>query len=274
LKQSRHLDNHPDEFSATAGNPEPVLETVGLSKDFGGIRALIRIDLRVDREHIVSLIGPNGAGKTTFINVITGIYAPEEGSVRFNGKDITGLPAHEIAYHGVARTFQLGELFPSLSVLENAMMGCYTKSRAGILATGLRLPSARTEKRRIMEQALANLRLVGIEHRAREEVTSLPLGERKLLGIARALGLEPGLLFLDEPAAGLASHEIERLSELIHSLADTGIRLLIVEHNMPFVMGISERVTVLEEGMKIAEGLPEEIRYNEDVIKAYLGEEN
>lgn len=274
MHQAEHTDRYPERPSSESGNDAPVLEIHALSKEFGGIHALNRIDFRVEREHIVSVIGPNGAGKTTFINVITGIFAPEKGSVRYKGNEITGLPAHEIAEHGVARTFQLEELFPSLSVLENAMMGCYTKSRAGVLATGFSLPSARAEERQISERALENLRLVGLQHRAQEAITSLPLGERKLVGIARALGLDPSLLFLDEPAGGLASHEIERLTELVSSLAQRGIVLMIVEHNMPFVMRISERVTVLDAGRKIAEGMPEEVMNNKDVIRAYLGEED
>jgi len=244
-----------------------------LSKDFGGIQALTKVDFRLEDERIVSIIGPNGAGKTTFINVITGRYAPKEGSVRFQGRDITGLPAHVIATRGIARTFQLEELFPTLSALENAMMGCHTKSRAGVLATGFRLKSARREEKEVAEKALKNLGRVGLEHRAHESVANLPLGERKLVGIARALGLEPSLLFLDEPAGGLAAHEVDKLSELIYGLADRNIKVAIVEHNMPFVMKISDRVTVLDKGAKIAEGLPDDVRNNEDVIRSYLGED-
>ena len=219
------------------------------------------------------MIGPNGAGKTTFINVVTGIYAPDIGQVCFQGQDITGLPAYAIAYLGIGRTFQLEELFPSLTVLENAMVGCHTKSRCGMFSSGLRLPSAKTEEQRIREEAMENLKMIGLEHKASDSISSLPLGERKLVGIARALGIQPKLLMLDEPVGGLAAHEIEKLVKVIDILVNKGLTLFIVEHNMPFVMSVSERVIVLDGGRKIVEGPPHEVKTNERVIKAYLGEE-
>jgi len=253
---------------------KPLLVVDRITKRFGGIMALHDVSFSLEQGSIVSMIGPNGAGKTTLINVVTGVYAPEAGTVSFQSKDITGLRPHSIAYLGLGRTFQLEELFPSLTVLENVMVGSHTRSRRGMFSSGLKLPSARVEEGVIRGQAMANLRMIGLEQRAAEAISNLPLGERKLVGIARALGLQPDLLMLDEPVGGLAAHEVEKLSEVIRLLSSKGLTLLIVEHNMPFVMSISERVVVLDGGAKIAEGPPEEIRTNARVIQAYLGEED
>jgi branched-chain amino acid transport system ATP-binding protein len=193
--------------------------------------------------------------------------------VYFQGEEITGVRAHEIAARGIGRTFQLEELFGSLSVLENVMVGCHTRSRSDVLACGFSLPSARSEERRVQDEAMECLKEVGLEQRAHDSISRLPLGERKLVGVARALGMKPRLLMLDEPAGGRAAHEVEKLVHLIYTLRDQGITVFIVEHNMPFVMSLSERVIVLDEGRKIAEGTPDEVRASEEVIKAYLGEE-
>lgn len=257
----------------TSGENYLLLDVITLSKSFGGIRALDKASFSLDEGSIISMIGPNGAGKTTLINVVTGIYTPLSGQVYFQGQNITGLSAHAIAGLGIGRTFQFVEPFPSLTVLENVMVGCHTGSRAGMFAVGLRLPSARAEEERVKDEAMGNLKMVGLEHRASDSISSLPLGERKLAGIARALSMKPKLLMLDEPVSGLAAHEINKLVELIHELSDRGLTILIVEHNMPFVMSISERVIVLDQGRKIAEGSPDVIQSNEAVIKAYLGEE-
>jgi branched-chain amino acid transport system ATP-binding protein len=250
-----------------------LLQVHGLSKHFGGIRAMSGVTFSIPKGSIMSMIGPNGAGKSTFINVVSGIYVPDGGEVHFQGEDIAGLPAHVIAAKGIGRTFQLQELFSSLSVLENVTVGCHTKSQSGMLACGLSLPSMRREEKRIREEAMECLAMVGLEGRVGDPIFRLPLGERKLVGIARALGMKPKLLMLDEPAGGLAAHEVEGLVRLIHLLVEKGLTLFIVEHNMPFVMSLSRRIIVLNEGIKIGEGLPEEVRANEEVIKAYLGEE-
>ena len=253
---------------------ETILEVTGLSKHFGGIKALNGVSLTLEKGSIVSMIGPNGAGKTTFVNAITGVHCPDEGSAHFEGRDVAGLPPHSIAALGIGRTFQLEELFSSMTVLENAMVGCHTRSRQGMFATGFSLPQARREEEAIREEALQNLELVGLREKALSPIKKLPLGERKLAGIARALGMKPKLLMLDEPAGGLAAHEIDELVRLIYGLAKKKITIFVIEHNMPFVMGLSQRVIVLNEGYKIAEGPPDEIMANDQVIKAYLGEED
>jgi branched-chain amino acid transport system ATP-binding protein len=250
-----------------------LLDVQNLSRSFGGIHALSDVSLTVTRGTIMSLIGPNGAGKTTFINVINGVYSPDSGAIRFAGENIAGLPAHVVASKGIARTFQLEELFSSLTVLENAMTGCHVGSGSGLMACGFGVSSARQEEKRIREEAMESLAKVGLEKRAFEPISRLPLGERKLVGVARALCMKPSLLMLDEPAGGLAAHEVARVVELVHTLAAQSYTILIVEHNMPFVMSLSMKIVVLDAGSKIAEGTPEEVRSNERVIRAYLGEE-
>ena len=235
--------------------------------------ALNRVSFQLEQSSITSLIGPNGAGKTTLINVISGLYPADQGRIRFQGENIAGMAAHSIAARGIGRTFQLEELFGSLTVLENVMVGCHVRSRSGMVSCGLALPAARREEEQEREAALANLQLIGLEHKAGDPIASLPLGERKLVGVARALSMKPRLLMLDEPVGGLAAHEISKLVDLICRLRSEGLTIFVVEHNMPFVMSLSEKVLVLDGGALIAEGLPEEIRRNEAVNKAYLGEE-
>jgi branched-chain amino acid transport system ATP-binding protein len=245
----------------------------GISRHFGGIMALNGVTFRLDQGSITSLIGPNGAGKTTLINVLTGIHRPDEGHIRFQGRHIAGLPPHRLAALGLGRTFQLEELFDSLSVRENVMAGCHVRGRSGMVSCGLALPSARREEKEEREIARANLERVGLVHRADDPISRLPLGERKLVGVARALSMNPRFLMLDEPVGGLAAHEIDKLVHLIYKLREEGLTIFIVEHNMPFVMSLSEKILVLDGGTLIAEGLPGEIKRNEAVIKAYLGEE-
>jgi ABC-type branched-subunit amino acid transport system ATPase component len=252
---------------------DALLDVRGLNKSFGGITALWNVTFRIPKGMILSMIGPNGAGKTTFINVVSGIHGNDSGEIRFEGKRIDGLPAHAVAAKGLGRTFQLEELFGSLSVLENVMVGCHTRSSSEMMACGFGLPSARKEEKRIQQDAMECLDRVGLVKKANEAINQLPLGERKMVGIARALGMKPRLLMLDEPAGGLAAHEAERLAGLIHRLVEKGLTLFIVEHNMPFVMALSHWIVVLDGGSKIAEGRPEQVRADEKVIRAYLGED-
>lgn len=249
-----------------------VLAIKNIGKYFGGIRALNDISFSVKRGSINSLIGPNGAGKTTFINVVTGIHGCS-GEIVFEGENIARLSAHIVASKGIGRTFQLEELFPSLSVLENVMVGCHIHTKSRMLSCGFRTPFSRKEEQEIRRGAMECLKVVGLERRANEPISRLPLGERKLVGVARALAMDPSFLMLDEPAGGLAAHEIRRLVNLIYMLASKGLTIFIVEHNMSFVMSLSEKVIVLDRGTKIAEGTPDEVRANEEVIKAYLGEQ-
>jgi len=252
---------------------ERILRVEGLGKSFGGLRALESLDFTVSDQQIKSFIGPNGAGKTTLFNVITGIFSPTEGTFEFVGRTLNGVKLHAIARLGISRTFQNLALFGNMTALENVMLARHIRTTTGIFGAGLRLPGMRLEERRIQERALEELRFMGLENRAMAEATSLPMGEQRLLEIARALATQPRLLLLDEPAAGLNMRETAKLSETIRRIRERGITVMLVEHDMNLVMEISDEVLVLNHGKKIAEGSPKEIQRNPEVIAAYLGEE-
>ena len=250
-----------------------VLQIQDLQKVFGGLRAIDGLSFTVSEGQIKSVIGPNGAGKTTLFNLITGVFPPTRGEFEFKGRVLNGRKPHEIARLGISRTFQNLELFGNMSVLENVMLGGHNRTSAGIFSAGLRLPGMKQEEKEIRQKALEELHFMGLEGKAHLGATSLPLGEQKLLEIARALATQPRLLLLDEPAAGLNIRETETLSETILRIRDRGITVMLVEHDMSLVMGISDEVLVLNYGKKIAEGKPREIQRNPEVIVAYLGEE-
>ncbi len=251
-----------------------LLETRKLSVDFGGLRALDMVDLSVKAGAIVSLIGPNGAGKTTFFNCVTGLFAPSSGEVRYRGENLVGCRPNQVAAKGVSRTFQNIRLFQDMTVLENVMVGGHCRMRAGVIGAIIRPGGVTKEEGELVAKAGDLLRFVGLEGKSDLWASQLPYGDQRRLEIARAMASDPSLLLLDEPAAGMNPQETNALMELIYAIRDRGITILLIEHHMKLVMGISEQIIVLDHGVKIAEGTPDEIRADSRVIGAYLGKES
>ncbi|HOC56019.1 MAG TPA: ABC transporter ATP-binding protein [Verrucomicrobiota bacterium] len=250
-----------------------LLEVSGVRRAFGGLVAVDGVSLAVNAGQIKGVIGPNGAGKTTLFNIISGLLKPDAGQITFKGRVISGLKPYQIACAGVSRTFQNPSLFLQMNVLENVMVGRHSRARWGFFGCGLRWPGQPREERAIGEAALAQLDYVGLADLADRPAGALPFGQRRMVELARALATEPEMLLLDEPASGLNTREKEDLGVLIRKIRDRGITILLVEHDMAVVMGLSDDITVLHNGRPIAQGAPQAVQNDPRVVSVYLGED-
>lgn len=250
-----------------------VLELKSITKNFGGISALTDVSFQINEGEIFGLIGPNGAGKTTMFNIITNMFAPTSGEILFLGENISGMKPYKITDKGICRTFQNIRLFSQMSVLENVLVGAHCRNKSGVLKSVFRTKSQKQEEKSSYEVALDLLELVGLSRYEETIAENLAYGQQRRLEIARALASNPKLLLLDEPAAGMNETETENLFDLIKKVQKRGVTVLLIEHDMPFVMKLCDRIAVLNFGRKLAEGTPNEIQNNQDVIEAYLGSE-
>ncbi|KNF07476.1 high-affinity branched-chain amino acid ABC transporter ATP-binding protein LivG [Gottschalkia purinilytica] len=248
-----------------------IMEAKGVTKSFGGLTAVNNVDFHIDEGEIVSLIGPNGAGKTTFFNLITGIYEPTSGTVNFLGEELKKSKPYEITKLGIGRTFQNIRLFSSMTVLENVMVGQYCRTSTNLFGAIIKTPKVKEEEKRVREKALQILDFLDLTDVKDEIAVSLSYGRQRKVEIARAIATDPKFILLDEPAAGMNTGEKVEMTNLIKKIRGKGYTILVIEHDMKLVMGISDRIVVLDYGNKIAEGVPQEIQKNEKVIAAYLG---
>ncbi|NLB71812.1 MAG: ABC transporter ATP-binding protein [Chloroflexi bacterium] len=252
---------------------DPILRIENVTLAFGGLKAVNSVDMTLEKGEIRGLIGPNGSGKSSLINLISGVYKPTSGKIFFRNEDISKSPPHKIASLGICRTFQTIRLFPRLSVLDNVLAGGHTKSSANVFEVMFRTKSMKSEEKWLNNRAYEMINLVGLSGLEGEKVRNLPQGQQKLLEIARVLMAEPSLILLDEPTAGLSPQETDEVSKIIQLLKEQGLSVILVEHKMKFVLGLSDSVTVLNTGLKIAEGTPKEIQEKDEVVRAYLGSE-